>query len=107
MLDWGDLDLSQLLGIQIEQMLVYSLTTVLVISTLHLLLVITYAFYEPNRGKGNWVTFTQEMVVNDGVVDGVAPPLPLAASMYTKVRMNGSQSTTDVSTNQGIQIYLH
>ena len=74
-----------LLGIQIEQVLVYSLTTVLVVSTLHPLLVITDAFYGPNRGKGSWVTFTQEMVVNDGAVDGIAPPLPLAASMYTKV----------------------
>jgi len=52
-------------GMQLEQVLVYSLTTVMVVLTLHPFLLITEAFY--NTGQtGSWVTFAQKMVKSDG-----------------------------------------
>jgi lycopene cyclase domain-containing protein len=58
-------------GIQIEQFLIYSLTTVLVVSTLQPFLVITECYYK-YRVQGGWFKFALRMLLTDGKYQ---PPL--------------------------------
>ena len=66
-------------GIQLEQVLVYSLTTIMVVSTLHPMLLITDCYYGKNGGQGSWMGFAKAMVWSDGRHDGGGGLLPSAA----------------------------